>query len=381
LEDCIVIKVKARNRSQAEVEDLLAYANIRIGGTRPWDVRVNDDRLFERLMAQGSLGLGESYMEGWWDCEAVDEFLTRILRAQLETKVQKSLGLVFGAIEARIRNLQSKSEAMGRGKRHYEIGNDLYRAMLDKRLVYTCAYWRDAHNLDDAQEAKLDLVCRKLGLEKGMRVLDIGCGWGSFARFAAEKYGVSVVGVTVSRNQVELGRELCQGLPVEIRLQDYRDVNEEFDAVASLGMFEHVGYKNYREYMEVAHRCLKDGGLFLLHTIGGNRSVKETDSFIHKHIFPNSMIPSVAQIGAALENLFVMEDWHNLSTDYDRTLCSWHANFQRHWAELSRKYDETFRRMWSYYLLLCAASFRARKNNVWQIVLSKNFQQQYFPIR
>jgi cyclopropane-fatty-acyl-phospholipid synthase len=285
------------------------------------------------------------------------------------------------AIEARLRNRQSKSEAMGRGKNHYELGNDLYRAMLDKRLVYTCAYWKGAHNLDEAQEAKLDLTCRKLGLEKGMRVLDIGCGWGSFAKFAAERYGVEVVGITVAERQVELGRELCRGLPVEIRLQDYRDMDEEFDHIVSLGMFEHVGYKNYPEYMQVAHRCLRDGGLFLLHTIGGNESRRETEPFIDKHIFPNSMIPSITQIGSAIEGLFVMEDWHNLSTDYDRTLCSWHANFDRHWASLSRHYDEAFRRKWRYYLLQCAGSFRARKNQLWQIVLSKNRFAQYQSIR
>jgi cyclopropane-fatty-acyl-phospholipid synthase len=373
--------VVARSRSESHIESLLAECNVRIGGTRPWDIRVHDPRFFDRVLSQGSLGLGESYMEGWWDCDALDELFARCLKARLEDRLEPSLKLLLASVEARLRNRQTKSEAMGRGKQHYELGNDLYRAMLDKRMVYTCAYWKNAHNLDDAQEAKLDLVCRKVGLEKGMRVLDIGCGWGSFARFAAERYGVEVVGVTVASNQVDLARERCAGLPIEIRLQDYRDVDEEFDRIISLGMFEHVGYKNYRVYMEMAHRCLKSGGLFLLHTIGGNRSVRDTDPFIDKHIFPGSMIPSVAQIGAAAEGLFVMEDWHNLSTDYDRTLCSWHANFDRHWPQLKDRYDETFHRMWRYYLLTCAGSFRARKVNLWQIVLSKDRFEQYESIR
>jgi cyclopropane-fatty-acyl-phospholipid synthase len=376
-----VIKVRLRSSSQVEVENALATANVKVGGTRPWDIRVYNERFYDRLLAQGSLGLGESYLEGWWDCDALDEFFARCMKVRLESRIEKDLGLMLSSIEARLRNRQSKSEAMGRGKIHYELGNDLYRAMLDKRLVYTCAYWKNSHNLDDAQEAKLDLTCRKLGLEKGMRVLDIGCGWGSFAKFAAERYGVEVVGVTVAERQVELGRELCRGLPVEIRLQDYRDVREKFDHIVSLGMFEHVGYKNYPEYMQVAHRCLRDGGLFLLHTIGGNESRRDTEPFIDKHIFPNSMIPSIAQIGSAIEGLFVMEDWHNFSTDYDRTLCSWHANFDRHWPSLSRHYDETFRRKWRYYLLQCAGSFRARKNQLWQIVLSKGRFAQYQSIR
>lgn len=376
-----MIKAKPRSRSQIEVEEILSQANIRVGGGRPWDIRVHNDRFFDRLLAQGSLGLGESYLEEWWDCDALDEFFARGLKFRLESRIENNFGLLLASIEARLRNRQSKSEAMGKGKQHYELGNDLYKAMLDKRMVYTCAYWKDAHNLNDAQEAKLDLTCRKLGLKKGMRVLDIGCGWGSFARFAAERYGVEVVGVTVAESQVELGRELCRGLPVEIRLQDYRDVHEEFDRIVSLGMFEHVGYKNYREYMQVANRCLKEGGLFLLHSIGGNKSMRDTDPFIDKHIFPNSMIPSIAQIGAALEDLFVMEDWHNLSTDYDRTLCSWHANFDRHWPELSRHYDEAFRRKWRYYLLQSAGSFRARKIQLWQIVLSKQRYVQYRSVR
>jgi len=257
------------------------------------------------------------------------------------------------------------------GQAHYDIGNALYERMLYRRRTYTCGYWETAHTLDEAQEAKLDLACRKLELKAGMRVLDIGCGWGSWAKYAAENYGVEVVGITVSKAQAELGREMCAGLPVEIRLQDYREVNEKFDAIVSLGMFEHVGYKNYRRYMEIVHRCLRGDGLFLLHTIGGNRSVTSIDPWTDKYIFPNSMIPSITQIGAAIENLFVMEDWHNFSADYDHTLMAWHENFERHWDALKPDYDETFHAMWRYYLLACAGTFRARENQLWQIVFSK----------
>lgn len=363
------------------IEQMLERADIRIGGNRPWDIQVHDRRVFGRILARGSLGLGESYVEGWWDCEAVDEFFARILNARQGFRPRLSAAIILSALKSRLFNRQTRSLSMGRGKRHYEIGNDLYARMLDKRMIYTCGYWRDAHNLDDAQEAKLDLTCRKLGLQPGMRVLDIGCGWGGFGRFAAERYGVQVVGITVSENQVALARELCQGLPVEILLKDYRDMQGEFDRVVSLGMFEHVGYKNYREYMRAAARCLRPEGLFLLHTVGENRTETEFDPWMDKYIFPNALIPSIAQIGAAMEGVFVMEDWHNLSTDYDRTLCAWNGNFQRHWPELSGTYGEDFRRMWRYYLLQCAGGFRARKNQLWQIVLSRKPRAQYLSIR
>ena len=204
-----------------------------------------------------------------------------------------------------------------------------------------------------------------------MRVLDIGCGWGGLARYAAETHGVRVTGVTVSERQVELAREVCRGLPVEIRLQDYREVEGRFDRVVSVGMFEHVGVDNYRTYMQVVHRCLGAGGLCLLHTIGGNTSVRAVDPWVRAHIFPNSMLPSAAQIAAAAEGLFVIEDWQSLGPHYDRTLMAWHANFAAAWERLRAAYDERFFRMWRYYLLASAGSFRSRSNQLWQIVFSK----------
>jgi cyclopropane-fatty-acyl-phospholipid synthase len=243
--------------------------------------------------------------------------------------------------------------------------------MLDKRLVYSCGYWRNARTLNQAQESKLDLICRKIGLKRGMKVLDIGCGWGSFVKYAAEKYGASVVGITVSREQVALARDSCKGLPVQIRLQDYRDLDETFDHVVSVGMFEHVGYKNYQAFMKCVHKCLKDDGLFLLHTIGNNTSVKAPEPWTHKYIFPNGLLPSIKQIGAAIEGLFIMEDWHNFSADYDKTLMAWHRNFMKSWDKIKSNYDERFYRMWRYFLLSNAGAFRARKNQLWQVILSK----------
>lgn len=355
-----------------QAREILSLADIVINGNRPWDLQVHNEKFYSRVLTHGSLGLGESYMDGWWDCPALDEFVYRILRARLADKVKKNWRLLGQLALSVLFNPQAPSRAFIIGERHYDIGNDLYLNMLDKRLVYTCGYWQEAANLDDAQEAKLDLVCRKIGLKAGQRVLDIGCGWGSFAKYAAEKYQAEVVGITVSKEQAELGRELCQGLPVEIRLADYREVREKFDHLVSLGMFEHVGYKNYRAYMEMARRCLKDDGLMLLQTFGGNKSLIRNEPWIEKYIFPNSLMPSIAQIGKALEDLLVMEDWHNFGAYYDKTLLAWWQNFDRNWDKLKAKYGERFYRMWKFYLLALAGSFRARENQLWQIVLSKN---------
>jgi len=355
------------------VQRILNIAYIKINGNNSWDIKVHDDRFYQRVLAEGSLGLGESYMNGWWDCKRLDEFFYKILKADLSKKVKNSRQVKLNILKAKIFNLQSKSKAYNIGERHYDIGNKLYQNMLDKRLVYTCGYWKNAKNLDEAQKAKLDLVCKKIGLKKGMKVLDIGCGWGSFAKYAAEKYKVKVVGITVSKEQVKLARQLCKGLPVKIRLQDYRGLNEKFDRIVSLGMFEHVGVKNYKTYMKVVNRCLKDDGLFLLHTIGQNISKGSViDPWMDKYIFPGAVLPSPKQITNASEGLFVLEDWHNFGTDYDKTLIEWQNNFKKNWNKLKRNYDERFKRMWVYYLLSCAGSFRARKNQLWQIVFSKN---------
>jgi len=359
------------NKLKLRIDNLLEGTGITINGKNPWDIIVHDERFYARVIAEGSLGLGESYMDGWWDCQALDQMFARLLRIDIRSNIKPSLSAIADAIKAHTVNLQKRARAYKIGEAHYDLGNDLYNAMLDKRLVYTCGYWKDAKNLDEAEEAKLDLVCKKIGLKPGQKVLDIGCGWGSFAKFAAEKYGAHVVGITVSKEQIELANKLCKGLPVEIRLQDYRDVNEPFDHIISLGMFEHVGYKNYRTYFEVAERCLKDDGIFLLHTIGSSTSSITVDRWIGKYIFPNSMIPSAAQITKAYEGLFVMEDWHNFGPDYDKTLMAWQHNFESHWNELKDKYGERFHRMWNYYLLCCAGSFRARDNQLWQIVLTK----------
>jgi cyclopropane-fatty-acyl-phospholipid synthase len=353
------------------VIELLQSAGVTVNGHNPWDIKVYNEQFYSRVLHEGTLGLGESYMDKWWDCPALDQFCERAIKADLENKIKSSKWLSFKFTLSRILNLQTKTRAFEVGEKHYDLGNDLFQTMLDPTMNYTCGYWNGTTNLNDAQINKMNLSCQKLWLKPGMRILDIGCGWGAFAKYAAENFGVEVVGITISKEQYDYALENCRGLPIEIRFQDYRDVNESFDRIVSLGMFEHVGHLNYLTYMQTVERCLRDDGIFLLHTIGNNATYFEANEWTTKYIFPNGMIPSIAQIGKAAEHIFVMEDWHNFGADYDKTLMAWHANFSRHWEQLKHKYDERFYRMWSFYLLSSAAAFRTRDIQLWQIVFSK----------
>jgi len=366
----------AKSKIEFFVRELFSLAGITINGDHPYDIQVHNDAIYSRLYHDKALGLGESYMDGWWDCEALDQCIDKILRAKLEKKIKGSFWLQWRLLRSKLVNLQKHSRAFQVGEQHYDLGNDLYRAMLDKRMNYSCAYWKNASNLDDAQEAKLELVCQKLGLKPGLTLLDLGCGYGSLAKYAAENYGARVSGVSVSKQQVELAREMCDGLPVEINLLDYRDVSGQYDRVISIGFMEHVGYKNFRTYMKTVYRTLKDDGIAFIQTIGENVSTTICNAWTNKYIFPNGMLPPISLLAKAMENLFVMEDWHNFGPDYDKTLMSWYANFEKAWPRLKEKYNERFRRMWHFYLLGSAGTFRSRRSQLWQIVMTKTGTKQ-----
>jgi cyclopropane-fatty-acyl-phospholipid synthase len=366
-----------------DFRDALLHAGIDVPGDRPWDMHVHDALLFARVRRHGLPGLGDAYVDGWWDCEAIDEFFYRALKADLPRRLRWAPDVLLTYLTEKVVNLQSLRRAVWNIRAHYNLGNDLFQATLDPYLMYTCGYWKNAANLDEAQVAKMDLICRKVGLESGMRVLDLGCGWGGFAKFAAERYGASVVAVTLSDEQASFAREFCRGLPVEVRLADYRTVQEKFDRVISIGMMEHVGPKNYRTCLRTIDRCLSDDGLCLLHFFASpmsfpNLSYNEV-IWITRHIFPALVCPSLAQVGRAMEGLFILEDLHNFGADYEPTLLAWYDNFERSWMAskgqkggLAEKYGERFFRMWRYYLLSCAGAFRLRKYQLWQLVLSKH---------
>ncbi|MFQ5569256.1 MAG: cyclopropane fatty acyl phospholipid synthase [Rhodothermales bacterium] len=357
-------------KGEAYLEKLLRPSGVRINGDRPFDIRITNNAFYHTALPNGNMGILEAYIDGWWDTDQLDVLTDKVRSSGLDLPRGDKFSLLLAGLQARLFNRESRKRSK-LVRQHYDLGNDLFSAMLDQRMVYSCGYWKDARTLDEAQEAKLDLVCRKIGLKPGMHVLDIGCGWGSFCQYAAETYGVSVVGITLSKEQVKLGKERCAGLPVELRLMDYRELqNEMFDAVVSIGMFEHVGPKNHREYMKMVRRCLKPEGLFLLHTIGNETTRQFSQPWVEKYIFAVGVTPSVKQIGEACEGIFVVEDWHNFGPDYDKTLMAWYHNFDAHWPELRPQYGDRFYRIWTCHLLTAAGGFRARKNQLWQLVLS-----------
>ncbi|RZL32216.1 MAG: cyclopropane fatty acyl phospholipid synthase [Rubrivivax sp.] len=383
------------------LRELLARADVQINGSRPWDMQVNNPRAYQRILTQWSLGAGEAYVDGDWDCERLDMMFERLLRAELDRTAPgpAKVKLLMESLRQRVFNLQTAERAHQVGERHYDAGNDVFEAMLDSRMIYSCAYWDHAQTLEQAQVDKLEMICRKLELRPGQTLLDIGCGWGGLARFAAEYFGVRVTGITISKEQLAVAEERCRGLPVKLMLQDYRSLEppggRRFDKIVSVGMFEHVGPKNYATYFDTARRLLAPDGLFLLHTIGVDRAAPHTDPWIERYIFPNGKLPSPTELAGAVEGRFVIEDWHNFGPDYDRTLMAWAQRFEAAWPRLSlarppeeaqlppgatarsaqgapvtRRYDEGFRRMFRYYLLSCAGFFRSRQGQLWQLVLT-----------
>jgi cyclopropane-fatty-acyl-phospholipid synthase len=356
--------------SESFFRPLLAQADITINGSQPWDLHVRDPRAYQRVMRDGSVGFGEAFMEGWLDCERIDLLLDRAYRSRLIEKFEVRKAL-WEILKVKLNPFGSRSRSFEIGKWHYDTGNDLFELMLDKYMIYSCGYWQRANSLESAQEDKLEMICRKLQLEPGQRLLDIGCGWGGLARYAAEHYRVNVVGVTVSQRQIDLGKRLCAGLPVELRYLDYRDLNEPFDRVVSVGMFEHVGRRHYRPFFEACERCLKPAGILLLHTVGYLKEEPINDWY-DKYIMPGVEFPTVANVMDNVGGDLVLEDFHTWhGSHYDKTLMAWYERFNASWDQLKRNYDDIFYRMWKLYLQGCAGAFRAERMRVWQFVFSK----------
>ena len=370
------------NRSGQVIGNLLRTAGVTINGQKPYDIQVHDERFYKRALADRELGIGEAYMGGWWSSHKLDETVSRLLSANLQDAMRPSPALIKTAVAARLTNPQKKSKAYKNASAHYAIGNDLYERMLDSRMIYSCAFWRGAKTLEEAQVAKLDRICKKLHLRKGMTLLDIGCGWGGFSKYAAENYGVKVTGVSPVAEQVKVAKERTKDLDVTILQKDFREITGKYDRIVSIGMFEHVGPKNYQRFFDICNDLMNDDGIMLHHTIGNTKTVKATDPWINKYIFPGGVIPSIAQIARAAEGKLVIEDLENFGPDYDKTLLAWHKNFVKNYPEIKDKYDERFNKMWEYYLLSCAGAFRARKIQLWQIVLSKiRPSETYIPYR
>jgi cyclopropane-fatty-acyl-phospholipid synthase len=360
------------------VTQIASLAGIEINGLNPWDIQVHDERVYDRVLSQASIGLGESYMDGWWDCEKLDEFFYRILSFGAQNKIRLNAGICTMYLASKVFNMQNKARSKRVARQHYDLSNELYMSFLDPYNQYTSGYFEGEEDLNSSQEKALNLICKKICVKPSDNILDIGCGWGGFAKFVAERYGCTVTGISISEEQIVYAIDYCKGLPINIVNCDYRDLSEEFtgvfDKVLIRGMIEHVGYKNYRTLMGTVHRCLNDKpeSLFLLDTLGGNATRKVCDRWITRYIFPGGMTPSIEMLGKGMGDLFVMEDWHNFSVSYDKTLIAWFENFDRNWGKIKAKFDNRFYRMFKYYLLSCAGAFRARNLQQWQIVLSKH---------
>jgi cyclopropane-fatty-acyl-phospholipid synthase len=371
-----------KKNAKEVITHLFRIAGVIINGSHAWDIQIHNEDFYQRVLHDGEMGLGESYVDGWWDCQRIDMLVDRLFEAESEHYIRSHGRFYLKLIFARVFNFQSRRHAFEIGRIHYDLGNLLFEAMLGPTMSYTSGYWPDATTLEEAQMAKYELSAKKLLLEPGMRVLDLNCGWGGFARYLAENYGVQVVGFTISKQQYEYARKHCLNLPIEIFYQDFHDITENFDRIVSMGMFQFVGPLNHRHFMQKMHNHLMRDGIFLLHTIGSNQSVSTTNGWINKYIFPDETLPSISQIGKATERLLIMEDWHNFGLDCDKTLMTWHKNFNARWDGIKVYYDDRFYRMWNYYLLSCAGGFRARAMQVWQIVLSRSgIKDSYRPVR
>jgi cyclopropane-fatty-acyl-phospholipid synthase len=380
--------IKDRLNAKDVIWNFADEIGVTINGNAAWDLQVRDERFYQRVVAESSLGMGESYMDGWWVCDSIDELINRIMAHGIRDALGR-LSLTYLRIwmESKIRNRQNRVRSPEVADLHYNLSNEMYRHILGETMAYSCAYWKDAATLDDAQRAKYDLVCRKLNLKAGEQVLDIGCGWGGFANFVAENYGCHVASINISSEQIKYAREYFASDLLRFHQCDYRDVGtynphgKKFDKIVSIGMFEHVGVKNYRLFLRLVRDQLADRGLFVLHTIGTNEYVTKCDPWYDKYIFPNGVLPSPRSMGRAMDSLLFLEDWHDFGPDYDKTLCAWFDNFDKYWLAGSKDSPDfganqgartRFYRMWKYYLLSMAGTFRSRYITLWQLVLSKN---------
>jgi cyclopropane-fatty-acyl-phospholipid synthase len=370
------------------IEEKLKKLGIGTNGENPWDLNIHDRRTLDAVLREQSIGAGESYMKGWWDCEKLDELFFRFCQNKGEKEFYAGWKVSLIRLRNTLINQQSRRRAAMVAKEHYNIGNKLYEKMLGKSMAYTCGFWKDAKSLDEAQFKKYDLICKKLYLQPHDKVLELGCGWGGLAKYMAENYGCEVVAIDIGTESSRYAKEACKNLPVTIYQGDYRDTHiynsqkQKFDKIVSVGVLEHVGYKNYSIFLDIARSFIKPQGIFLLHSIGKNITLNFCDPWIDKYIFPNGILPSLKLVGKAFENRFVVEDLHNFGAYYDNTLMEWYKNLNLHWPELRHDYNEKFLRMMNYYLLSCAGVFRARNMQLWQFVLTPNGKEHgYISVR
>jgi cyclopropane-fatty-acyl-phospholipid synthase len=350
------------------VERILSTVDVRIGGSRPFDMQVHSDLFYKRVLLEGSVGLGESYMDGLWDCADLEELVFRFVESGIERRFRLLPGFVTMNALGHLVNRQPRSLGE-RTSRHYNTDNDLFASFLGKYKNYSCAFYEEGDDLDTAQLKKMDLICDELCLRPGENVLDIGGGWGEIAKHMASR-GCRITSINIADEQMRAAREHCKGASVDVVKCDYRDVAGTFDKIAIIAMMSHVGHKNHRPLFETVHRHLAPDGLVFVDTVGSAVSLQNGNPWIDKYIFPGIVFPSIQQISRAVEGLFVIEAVRNFGASYVKTLRAWNANLRRAWPRLSHRHDERTRRMFEFFFLTVAGFFRARDFQNWYVVLS-----------
>lgn len=341
-------------------------------------IRLHRRSALWRMLADPALKFGEAYMDGDWDPAGCT--LEQVLEAGVSMSDSQPRGRLLqfvGAALARLGELNDGRLASRRVRHHYDLDPALYAAFLDRDLHYSCAYFADpAMDLEAAQQAKCALIAAKLNLPADARVLDIGCGWGSLALYLAERHGARVTGITLSPEQLAVAQRRAseRGLAdrVEFRLQDYRELDGRYDAIVSVGMFEHVGRPQYARFFRTVHERLAEDGTALLHTIGRGGPPGRTNAWIRRYIFPGGYIPAASEVvGPAEASGLRIADFEIWRLHYALTLAEWNRRFQAQRTRFAHKLGERFCRMWEFYLQASEASFRLGSLVVFQLQFSR----------
>ena len=344
---------------------------------------IHDDAFFRRIATRGKLGVGESYTAGEWDSDDLVVLFELLLR-NAATAADRHAGW-RRLLETRPR--LDRRNGLLRSRRniayHYDLGNELFRLMLDETMTYSCAVFeRDGESLADAQRRKYGQICERLRLGPGDRVLEIGCGWGGFARFAATEYGCSVTGLTISAEQAALARERTAGLDVRILEEDYRRHVGSYTKVASIEMLEAIGERQFGTYFETIDRLLEPGGLACVQTIlipdDRWERYRRSPDWIERYVFPGCLIPSLTALTRAMtsNSRLMVHEVDEIGYHYAETLRRWRASFHAHIVEArALGYDERFERTWDFYLAFCEAAFRTRALRDVQLTLTRPFNE------
>ncbi len=344
---------------------------------------IKNPDFYDRVVRDGSLGMGESYMEGWWDAEGDDivSAIGIIISNQLEKTIRVSPSLMLSAASTKIFANVSRVRSKSNIQQHYDVGNDFYELFLDENMAYTCGYQKDPNDtIEDMQNQKHERVARKLGLKAGESMVDLGCGFGGMLRYGAKNFGIKGMGVTLSEGQYEWANKKMQeeGLHDNIRveLKDYRDMTGTFDHVVSIGLAEHTWQRGYETFIGKISELLKEGGVGLVHTIGVTSPPHETtDAWINRYIFPDGRLPRLEELIEEMRRAgLTVGHVENFKLHYAETLRHWKEKFNKNRATIKAmapEYNEEFLRMWDYYLQVCEAGFRYGELQLYQILFCK----------